>query len=132
MRSTKIIAAMMIAGLSAPAAAQSSPPSTAATASPAQAVTADFVAGAAVRDSAGVQIGTIVSADATKAVIATSDRKIAVPMNLFRKDSTGVLMSITAQQFADAMAKAHARAEAAKAAAGTETKPAEGAAAPKQ
>jgi hypothetical protein len=131
MRLTNFFAAMVIGGLSAPAAAQTSAPSTA-TPAPAQAATSDFVAGATVRDSAGVQIGTIVSADATKAVIATSDRKIAVPMNLFRKDSTGVLMSITAQQFADAMAKAHARAEAAKAAAGTEAKPAEGAAAPKE
>lgn len=77
---------------------------------------ADFVAGALVRASDGAQIGKIVSADAAKVVIDTGEIKIGVQPNLFKKDANGVIMAMTAAQFADAAAKAHARTEAAKAA----------------
>jgi len=35
-----------------------------------------------------------------------------VPLTIFRKDEKGLLLSITAKQFSDAVAKAHARSQA--------------------
>lgn len=81
----------------------------------AAAAAADFKAGAAVRDSKGVQVATIVSADADKVVLDTGQTKIGVPTSFFVKNSQGVALNITAGQFNQAVAKAHARAEAAKA-----------------
>lgn len=75
----------------------------------APATQADFVAGAPVRDSAGVNVGKIVSADAQKVVIDTGQTKIGVPPNFFTKDAQGVKLTITAEQFNQAVAKAHAR-----------------------
>ena len=76
---------------------------------------ADFSAGAALRDSKGVQVGTIVSADASSVVVDTGQTKIGVPAKFFTKDKQGLALIITADQFNAAIAKAHARSEAAKA-----------------
>ena len=84
----------------------------AAAATPATA--ADVKAGAQVRDSKGVQVATIVEMQGANVVLDTGQTKVAIPMTLLVKDSQGVMLNITAEQFNDAMAKAHARAEAAK------------------
>jgi hypothetical protein len=73
-------------------------------------------AGAAVRDSRGVQVATIVELQGANVVLDTGQTKIAVPMTFLVKDGQGVMLNITADQFNGAIAKAHARAEAAKAA----------------
>lgn len=80
----------------------------------APATAADVKAGAQVRDSKGVQVATIVEMQGANVVLDTGQTKVAIPMTLLVKDSQGVMLNITAEQFNDAMAKAHARAEAAK------------------
>lgn len=79
------------------------------------ATAADVKAGAQVRDSKGVQVATIVEMQGANVVLDTGQTKVAIPMTLLVKDSQGVMLNITADQFHDAMSKAHARAEAAKA-----------------
>jgi hypothetical protein len=80
------------------------------------ATAADIKAGAQVRDSKGVPVAKIVEMQGANVVLDTGQTKIGVPMNLLAKDSQGVMLTITADQFNGAIAKAHARAEAAKAA----------------
>lgn len=80
------------------------------------ATASDIKAGAQVRDSKGVQVAKVVGPQGTDAVLDTGQTKIAVPMNLLTKDSQGLMLTITADQFNGAIAKAHARSEAAKAA----------------
>lgn len=99
-----------MAGYSSPAFAQAA----AATAA-IPATAADVKAGAKVRDSKGIQVATIVEMQGANVVLDTGQAKVAIPMTFLVKDSQGVMLSITAEQFNDAMAKAHARAEAAKA-----------------
>lgn len=82
---------------------------------PTPATVADVKAGAAVRDSKGVQVATMVEVQGSNVVLDTGQTKIAVPMTFLMKDAQGVLLNITADQFNAAIAKAHARAEAAKA-----------------
>jgi hypothetical protein len=77
------------------------------------ATAADIKAGSALRDAKGVPIGTIVSADANQAVVDTGQTKIGVPLNAFGKDDQGLLLSMTADQFNQAIAKAHAKSHAA-------------------
>lgn len=89
--------------------------STPATAS-APATAADIKAGARVRDSKGDQVAKIVEMQGANVVLDTGQTKIGVPMNLLANDSQGLMLTITADQFNGAIAKAHARAEAAKAA----------------
>lgn len=117
MRSIVLFTAL--AGLSGASIAAVQQPAPAAPAAPAPvaAAQADFKVGAAVRDSGGTQVGTIASVDAAKAVVDTGDTKIGVPLTFFKKDDAGVLLTITGEQFHDAIAKAHARIEAEKAAA---------------
>jgi hypothetical protein len=79
------------------------------------ATAADVKAGAAVRDNKGVQVATMVELQGTNVVLDTGQTKIAVPMTFLAKDSQGLMLTITADQFNAAIAKAHARAEAAKA-----------------
>lgn len=67
---------------------------------------ADIKAGAALRDSKGVQIGTIVSVDASQAVVDTGKTKIGVPLIAFGKDDQGLLLGMTADKFAELVAKA--------------------------
>jgi hypothetical protein len=89
---------------------------TAPQAAAAPATAADLKAGAALRDSKGAPVGTIASADGQQVVIDTGQTKIGVPLSLFSKDDKGPTLTITADQFNQAVAKAHARSEAAKAA----------------
>ena len=72
------------------------------------ATVADIKAGAALRDSKGVAIGTIVSVDATQAVVDTGQTKIGVPLIAFGKDDQGLLLGMTADKFAELVAKAQA------------------------
>jgi hypothetical protein len=72
-------------------------------------------AGAAVRDSKGAQVATIVEPQGTNVVLDTGQTKVAVPMTFLVKEGQGLMLTITAEQFNGAIAKAHARSEAAKA-----------------
>jgi hypothetical protein len=72
------------------------------------ATAADIKAGAALRDSKGVPIGTIVSVDASQAVVDTGQTKIGVPLIAFGKDDQGLLLGMTADKFAELVAKAQA------------------------
>ena len=72
------------------------------------ATAADIKAGAALRDSKGVQIGTIASVDASQAVVDTGQTKIGVPLIAFGKDDQGLLLGMTADKFAELVAKAQA------------------------
>jgi len=72
------------------------------------ATVADIKAGAALRDSKGVAIGTIVSVDADQAVVDTGQTKIGVPLIAFGKDDQGLLLGMTADKFAELVAKAQA------------------------
>jgi hypothetical protein len=89
--------------------AQGSPTTKAA---PVAATTADVKAGASLRDMDGAPVGTIVSSTDQAVVVDTGQTKIGVPLTIFRKDEKGLLLSITAKQFSDAVAKAHARSQA--------------------
>jgi hypothetical protein len=71
------------------------------------AAAADIKAGAALRDSQGVRIGTIETADAAGAVVNTGQTKIKVPLSAFGKDDQGLLLGITAARFNELIAKAH-------------------------
>jgi hypothetical protein len=71
------------------------------------ATAADIKPGALVRDIKGVQIGTIVSADAEQAVVDTGAGKIGVPLIGFGKDDRGLLLSMTADKFKQLVAQAH-------------------------
>lgn len=72
----------------------------------------DIKAGATLRDIKGVQIGTIVSADANQVVVDTGQTKIGVPLIGFGKDDQGLVLNMTADQFKQAVASAHAKAQA--------------------
>ena len=75
------------------------------------ATAADIKAGAALRDVRGVPVGTIDSIADQQVVVNTGQTKIGVPLTAFGKDDKGLLLAITAQQFNDAVAKAHARSQ---------------------
>jgi hypothetical protein len=102
--------ALCLAAAGTAHAQQSAQESQAAKAAPATA--ADIKAGAALRDSDGAPVGTIVSGTDQAVVVDTGQTKIGVPLNLFKKDDKGLLLTITGKQFSDAVAKAHARAQA--------------------
>lgn len=70
---------------------------------------ADIKAGAALRDITGVPIGTIVSVDATQAIVDTGQTKIGVPIIAFGKDDRGLLLAMTADKFTQLVAQAHAK-----------------------
>jgi hypothetical protein len=106
-----IVACFAVSAASVAAATQA--PNSAVTTTPA--TTFDVKAGTAVRDSKGVQVAKIVEMQGANVVLDTGQTKIAVPMTLLVKDSQGLMLNITADQFNAAIAKAHARAEAAKA-----------------
>lgn len=76
------------------------------------ATAADIKAGAALRDVNGAAIGTIVSIDGDQAVVDTGQTKIGVPLIAFGKDSKGLLLAMTAGQFNQLVAAAHAKAQA--------------------
>ena len=100
-----------------------SAPAQAGAPAPAAASAADVKAGAAVRDSRGVPVATIVEIQGANVVLDTAQTKIAVPMTFLVKDGQGVMLNITADQFNAAILKAHARAEAARAAQAQQASP---------
>jgi hypothetical protein len=75
------------------------------------ATVADIKAGAALRDVKGVPVGTIDSVTDQQVIVKTGATKIGVPLAAFGKDDKGLLLGITAQQFNDAIAKAHAHSQ---------------------
>ena len=84
-----------------------------------RATAADIKAGTPVRDVKGVPVGTIaalasneVTADSDQAVVDTGQTKIGVPLAAFGKDDKGLLLSITAAQFNQLVAQAHAGSQA--------------------
>lgn len=72
------------------------------------ATAADIVAGAAVSDTAGVQLGTIESVDASGAVILTAAGRARIPVEAFGKNSHGLLLQTTKAQFDATVASANA------------------------
>lgn len=68
----------------------------------------DIVAGAALRDSKGVRIGTVATVDADGAVVDTGQTKIKVPLIAFGKDDRGLLLGITAARFNQLVASVQA------------------------
>lgn len=100
-------------GLASGAAAQTS---TAVKAAPVPATEADIKAGASVRDDKGIEVAKVVEMQGSNVVVDTGQTKIGVPLGLLAKDHDGLMLTITADQFNGAIAKAHARSEAAKAA----------------
>jgi hypothetical protein len=79
---------------------------------PVKASLEDIKPGVTLRDVKGVQIGTIVSADTNQAIVDTGQTKIGVPLVGFGKDDKGLLINMTADQFNQAIAKAHAASQA--------------------
>ena len=75
---------------------------------PVPATAADIKAGNGLRDIKGVAIGTIESVDGQSAVVATAKTRIKVPLIAFGKDDGGLLLGITADRFAELVAKATA------------------------
>lgn len=73
---------------------------------PVAATAADIKAGASLRDVKGTPIGTIVSVDATQAVVDTGKTKIGVPLIAFGKDDQGLLLGMTSDKFNELIAKA--------------------------
>jgi hypothetical protein len=71
------------------------------------ATAADIKAGSNLRDSQGVQIGTIDSLQSDGVVVNTGQAKIKVPLLAFGKDEHGLLLAITAAHFNELIAKAH-------------------------
>ena len=74
------------------------------------ATAAEIVAGAAVSDNAGVQLGTIESVDAGGAVVLTAAGRARIPLNAFGKNSHGLLLQTTKAQFEATVAHANATA----------------------
>lgn len=73
------------------------------------ATAADIKAGRALRDIKGAPLGTVESIDGEEAVVATATAKIKVPLVAFGKDDGGLLLGITAERFAELVAKATAK-----------------------
>jgi hypothetical protein len=94
------------------ASAEQSPGPAHQTAKAAPATAADIKAGAPLRDVDNAPVGMVVSSSDQQVVVDTGQTKIGVPLALIQKDDKGLLLSITGKQFSDAIAKAHARAQA--------------------
>lgn len=72
---------------------------------PAAATAADIALGAAVRDRNGLQIATIDGIEADGAVVRAADRLAKLPLHAFGKDSQGLLIGLTADEFKAAIAE---------------------------
>ena len=72
------------------------------------ATAAEVLAGAAVNDSAGAQLGTIESVDASGAVIVTAAGRARIPLEAFGRNSHGLLLQTTKAQFDASVASANA------------------------
>ncbi|MCW3834543.1 hypothetical protein ACFQ1E_04255 [Sphingomonas canadensis] len=68
----------------------------------------DIAAGAEVRDSKGVVIGTVESVAMADAVVSAPGGKVAVPLEAFGKDRKGLLIGITKADFDAMVASANA------------------------
>jgi hypothetical protein len=75
---------------------------------PRAATAAEVIAGAAVSDSAGVQLGTIESVDAGGAVILTAAGRARIPLNAFGRNGHGLLLQTSKAQFEATVARANA------------------------
>jgi hypothetical protein len=113
-RVSAMIGGAAVVLLAASAAIAEVSPAATPTTKAATATAADIKPGASLRDSKGAPVGTIVSASEQAVVIDTGQTKIGVPLSFLSKDDKGPTLTITAEQFNEAVAKAHARAEAAK------------------
>ena len=80
---------------------------------PVPATAADVTPGAIVRDIKGVQIGTIASLEADRAIVDTGQTKIGVPLIGFGKNNRGLLLNMTADKFNQLVSAAHARSQTA-------------------
>ena len=69
---------------------------------------ADLVAGSAVRDQQGAELGTIESVDAEGVVIASPVGKVKVPADSFGKGKAGLLLAISKADFDAAVKQANA------------------------
>jgi hypothetical protein len=76
-------------------------------------VASDIAVGAPVRDVNGQPIGKVASIDPDGVVVDTGQSKVKIPLVGFGKDNSGLLVGITAQKFAELVAKAHAETAAA-------------------
>lgn len=65
----------------------------------AAATAADMALGAAVRDSEGVQIGTVLELVSNGVIVLTDGRKVKLAVESFGKDDQGLLIGITAAEF---------------------------------
>lgn len=72
------------------------------------ALPADVIAGVAVNDSAGAQLGMIESVDAGGAVIVTTVGRARIPLEAFGKNAHGLLLQTTKAQFDASVAQANA------------------------
>lgn len=70
------------------------------------AAAADLVVGASVRDARGTVVGTIETAEADGAIVATGAGKVKVPLEAFGKNRKGLLLGITKADFDAAVAAA--------------------------
>ena len=64
----------------------------------AAATAADMALGAAVRDSEGVQIGTVLELVSNGVIVLTDGRKVKLTVDSFSKDDQGLLIGITANE----------------------------------
>lgn len=67
----------------------------------------DVVAGAEVRDRKGVVLGKIESVSVGSAVLVTSVGKVELPLDVFGKNATGLLLDTTKADFEKAVAEAN-------------------------
>jgi len=72
------------------------------------ATAAEVIAGAAVNDAAGVQLGMIESVDADGAVVLTAAGRARIPVAAFGRNSHGLLLQTTKAQFEASVAQANA------------------------
>jgi hypothetical protein len=75
---------------------------------PRAAAPAEVLAGAAVSDSVGVQLGTIESVDASGAIILSAVGRARIPLNAFGMNGHGLLLQTTKAQFEATVARANA------------------------
>lgn len=66
----------------------------------------DVVAGAEVRDSKGVAIGTVESVTMVDAIVFSAGGKVSVPLEAFGKNSKGLLIGMTKDEFDAAVVEA--------------------------
>jgi hypothetical protein len=88
------------------------------------AAAADMIVGAPIRDVEGKPIGKVASLDPDGVVVDTGQSKVKIPLDAFGKDKSGLLIGITAANFNDIVAKAHAQALASAPPAKPEPRPA--------